>query len=144
MWKRIFLKQYKRAKMKKPNTNVEDYFRARAEGLEAVPSRAAWKRLERRLDNHQRRNHFNFRRTFGMVAAILLLVVFAFLLTTVNFRQKQPVAADMGKAKVELIATSVDPEAYKVVEYTIKYRDRMRNIIDEGTQVAKLKVRKPE
>jgi len=143
MWKRIFIKQYKHQKMKDSNTKVDDFFRFRAEELEEAPSRATWKRLERRLDSHQQRNQLSFRRTFGMVAAVLLLVVFAFLFSTISFDQERPVAADMGTTMVEPITTDVDPEAYKVVEYRIKYRDRMRNIIDEGTETAKLKVRKP-
>lgn len=136
------MEMYNSNDMNKPNS-VEDFFRSRAEALEETPSRAAWKRLERRLDNHQRRNRIGFIRTFGMVAAILLLVVFAFMFSMVDLGQESKVKADMASAKVEPIATNVDPEAYKVVEYTIKYRDRMRNIIDEGAEDTKLQVRLP-
>jgi hypothetical protein len=125
------------------NQQVDQFFRTQAEQLQETPSRATWKRLERRLDTHQRRSRFNFTPTLGMVAAVLLLVVFAFLFSTLNFEQERPIAADMVNADVVPIESAVDPEAYKVVEYTIKYRDRMRNIIDEGSEDTKLKVRQP-
>lgn len=128
--------------MNKPKS-VEDFFRNRAEALEETPSRATWKRLEHRLDNHQRRNRLGLIRTFGMVAAVLLLAVFVFMFSMLDLNEDQGVTADMASVEVEPIATNVDPEAYKVVEYTIKYRDRMRNIIDEGTEEAKLQVRLP-
>ena len=144
MWNCIFLNPYKSPNMKNSdNHQVDQFFRTQAEQLREAPSRATWKRLERRLDTHQRRSRFNFTRALGMVAAVLLLLVFAFLFSTISFEPERPVAADMVKADIEPIASAVDPEAYKVVEYTIKYRDRMRNIIDEGSEDAKLKVRQP-
>lgn len=125
--------------MTKPK-NMEDYFRDRQDELNEMPSRAAWKKLERRLNKNQKRNRIVYSRSFAMAAAVLLLVVFAFLFSMLDLAQ----GSKMGTASihVEPISTQdMDPEAYKVVEYTLKYRDRMSNIIEEGPEDGKLQVR---
>lgn len=125
--------------MTKPK-DMEDYFRSRQDEFNEVPSRAAWKKLERRMDKHQKRNRFNYSRSFAMAAAILLLVVFAFLFSMVDLAEDAPIGT--ASIQVEPISTQdMDPEAYKVVEYTLKYRDRMSNIIEEGPEDGKLQVR---
>lgn len=125
--------------MTKPK-DMEDYFRSRQDEFNEVPSRAAWKKLERRLDKHQKRNRFNYTRSFVMAAAVLLLVVFAFLFSMVDLADGSRM--DTASIQVEPISTQdMDPEAYKVVEYTLKYRDRMSNIIEEGPEDGKLQVR---
>lgn len=129
--------------MDKSNSNIDNIFRSGADELRETPSRATWKRLERRLDAHQRRNRLSFRSTLGMVAAISLLLVFVFLFSTISFEQEKPMAADFMPTEIEPITSAVDPEAYKVVEYTIKYRDRMGRTIEEGPESTKLKVRRP-
>lgn len=119
---------------------MEDFFRSRQEELNEMPSRAAWRKLERRLDKHQKRSRLSYSHSFAMVAAVLVLVVFAFLFSMLNLAQD----SKMGTAsiQVEPISTQdMDPEAYKVVEYTLKYRDRMSNIIEEGPEDGKLQVR---
>jgi hypothetical protein len=125
--------------MTKPK-DMEDYFRNRREDFNEVPSRAAWKKLDRRLNAHQKRNRLSFTRSFTMVAAVLLLVVFAFLFFMVEMGG--PANQETASINVEPISTQdMDPEAYKVVEYTLKYRDRMSNIIEEGAEGNKLQVR---
>lgn len=125
--------------MTKPK-DMEDYFRSRQDEFNEVPARAAWKKLERRLDKHQKRNRFNYSRSFAMAAAVLLLVVFAFLFSMVDLAEDTPIGT--ASIQVEPISTQdMDPEAYKVVEYTLKYRDRMSNIIEEGPEDNKLQVR---
>lgn len=125
--------------MTKPK-DMEDYFRSRQDEFNEMPSRAAWKKLERRLDKRQKRNRLSYSRSFAMAAAVLILVVFAFLFSMVDLGKD----AQIGTASVEIepISTQdMDPEAYKVVEYTLKYRDRMSNIIEEGPEDGKLQVR---
>ena len=70
--------------MTKPK-DMEDFFRNRQDELNEMPSRAAWRKLERRLDKHQKRNRLSYSRSFAMVAAVLLLVVFAFLFSMLQF-----------------------------------------------------------
>ena len=125
----------------KNKIEIEELFQNRSEHFDEAPSRAAWKKLEKRLDNHQRRNKLNFIRSLGMVAGVLLLTVFAFLFSTLGINQSEA-GADQVVASLETITTTeVDPEAYKVVEFTLKYRDRMLNPIEEGEGDNELLVR---
>lgn len=130
--------------MKASKEKIDNFFRRQAEQLEETPSTATWERLERRLDKHQRRSQLVFRRSLAMVAAIAVLWTFAFLLATHEFEQPRPFASDIGKVEITPISASVDPEAYKAVEYAVKYRNQMQNHLDEGSSLTRLQVRKPD
>lgn len=130
--------------MKASKENMDNFFRRQAQQLEETPSAGTWERLERRLDKHQHRSRLVFRRSLSMVAAISVLLTFAFLIATYEFEQPRPFAVDIGKVEIKPIATSIDPEAYKAVEYAVKYRDQMQNHLDEGSSLNRLQVRKPD
>ncbi len=119
---------------------ISDFFKQHESELSEIPSRAAWKKLERRLDAHQKRNRLGFLKTFAMVAAVLLLVVFTFMMTTLSVKNQHLMASDVQAiAQAEPISTQeIDPEVYKEVEFTIKFKDRMTNPIEEGEESQEL------
>lgn len=120
-------------------------FRERFRGFEEQPSGATWKRLERRLEAHQHRNRRSLFRSLAMVAAVLLLAVFAFLFSTVGLADRGLLSSTSRGAQVDMEPLSgeqLNPEAYQVFEFTMKYRDRMSNIVEEGEADRELLVRK--
>jgi hypothetical protein len=120
-------------------------FRDRFRGFEEQPSGATWKRLERRLETHQRRNRRSLSRSLTMVAAVMLLAVFAFLFSTVGLTGDGPLSSTSRDAQLEMTPLSeeqLNPEAYQVFEFTLKYRDRMSNVVEEGEADRELLVRK--
>lgn len=126
--------------MREPK-DISSLFQNRDQELSEAPSRASWKKLERRLDAHQRRSRLSFIRSLGMVAAVLLLTVFVFLFSLFGNSNQAEHAGQV--VALEFIPTQeIDPEAYRVVEYRLKYEDRMQMPIEEGTPDNKLVVRK--
>lgn len=111
------------------------YIQDRKEEFNEHPSHAAWRKLERRLDNHQQRNRSTLFRSLSMVAGVLLLVGFAFLfvLLTDNMGNQSTNADYALGVELETLDVELTPETYEVVEFALKHRDRMSNIIDEGT-----------
>ena len=118
-------------------------FQDRFRNFEEQPSKAPWIKLERRLEVHQRRNKLSFMRNFGMVAAILLLAVFGFVFAIFgDYQNADASIAATSVSEVEtLSADDANPGAYEVMEFTLKYRDRMSNIVDEGAADQELIVR---
>jgi hypothetical protein len=54
--------------------NLYELFRSNEHKLHEYPSTDAWRRLEKRLEEHRRRRRFSFSRTLAMAAALTLLV----------------------------------------------------------------------
>lgn len=68
----------------KSDKELFELFRKNQYRLNERPSPHAWKRLERKLDNHRNAHRAMLRRTLGMAASLAFLVFTLFLLTVPN------------------------------------------------------------
>lgn len=114
-----------------------ELFRENQRSLDERPSLQTWRRLERRLDAHQRRGRISLYRSLGMVAGVLALVAMIILISMVVDRQQQYLTGAPQELEV-LTSSDADPTAYQVVEFTRQYRDYMRKAVEEGTMEKKL------
>lgn len=115
-----------------------DLFRENDHKLEERPSLQSWRRLEKRLDSHQRRSRISLYRSLAMVAGVLALAVLIVLMTLVVERQQEYLTGAPQELE-DLQATEADnATAYRVVEFTRTYQDRMTNPIEEGNPDKKL------
>lgn len=114
--------------------DIFDLFRENQHKLDERPPLHTWRHLEKRLNHHRRRNRLSLYRSLAMVAAVLALVVFMVLLSTVIHQSKMSSVA--GNAPVELEDLPDAPQeevaAYQVVEFSRSYQDRMSKPIEEG------------
>ncbi|MEN0006959.1 MAG: DUF6265 family protein [Bacteroidota bacterium] len=124
----------------KHHKDIFDLFRDNQHKLNERPSPEAWRRLERRLDNHRVRHRSAFQQPFGMVAAIVVLAVLVSILAFMLDRSSSRLLAVNGQPiPVEnLIQSDVDVEALKVVEFTKQYQEEIAYPIREGSQGRKL------
>jgi hypothetical protein len=67
--------------MTQHNKDFFELFKENSYKLAEQPTPRTWKRLERRLDAHKRKNRYHINWTLGMVAAVLGLVVLVGLLS---------------------------------------------------------------
>ncbi len=65
------------------NKDVFDFFREREGQLSEAPSAHTWRRLERRLDNHQQRNRRSLFRALAMAAGVMLLALVIVLISLI-------------------------------------------------------------
>lgn len=118
----------------KQKRDISDLFREHR-NIEIQPSPKAWRKLDRKLDNHRRRGRRNVHRLMAMAAAFLLLVVFVLALTMVvgDLDNKQMAYNESTPVQVEdLDITDSDLEAFRVVSFTHHLADRMAAPISEG------------
>ena len=101
---------------------------------EIPPTPKAWRKLERKLDNHRHRGRRNVQRLMAMAAAFLLLIVFVLVLSMVvgQMNNSHPMAYNESTPfqLEDLVTTDVDFEAYRVVSFTYHHQDRMSNITE--------------
>jgi hypothetical protein len=125
----------------KHHKDIFDLFRDSQHKLNERPSPEAWRRLERRLDNHRHRNRFAMNRHYGMVAAVvalvLLVTIFSLFIDKGSNRMlaingEQPVAVE------DLLYSDVDVEALKIVEFARQYQGEVAYPVREGSQGRKL------
>ena len=117
--------------------DLYELFREQQHKLEERPSLHTWRRLERRLDAHQRRGRLSLYRSLGMVAGVLALVAMIVLISIVVNQQQQYLTGTPQELEV-LPSDESDATAYQVVEFTRQYKDRMSNPIEEGSTEKKL------
>lgn len=117
--------------------NLFDLFRDSQHDLDERPGLQSWRRLERRLDAHQQRGRVSLYRSLGMVAGVLVLVAMIILLSLVIDQQREFLTGTPQQLE-ELPSSDSDATAYKIVEFTRTYQDRMSNPIEEGNATKKL------
>jgi len=129
----------------KPSEDLFNMFRERQDEWDEVPAAASWKKLERRLDHHQRRTRLSFRRNLSFVAAIAVLVSFVFLISYSMGQRNlnSPQATNLlSTAEIEeFTAEEGDPSALKVVAFSRKNLDHPSLYIREGERKQKLLVK---
>lgn len=128
-----------------PNNNFFNLFREGQSELNEQPPQASWRRLERRLDAHQRRTRLSFRRNISIAAAIALVIGLTFLISFSIGQQsqlKRQASAVLTEAQLEEFSIEEgDPAAYRVVEFARTYQNRPSIYIREGEAHKKLQVR---
>lgn len=111
--------------------DIFDFFRDNEPLLSEQPSLRTWRKLERRLDAHQRRGRVYLYRSMGMVAGVLVLVTIIVLMA-VLFERQQDYLSGTPQQLEYLRSTEGDPTAYEAVEFTRLSYDRSDRPIEEG------------
>jgi len=129
--------------MAQHNKDFFDLFKENSHKLAEQPTPRTWRRLERRLDAHQRVNRNHTHWTLGMVAAVMGLVAIVGLLTiTFDAKFSQTVALEDASPRYleELAVTDSEKEIspVRVVEYQRHYQEKTSSIT-EGSRERKLK-----
>jgi len=128
-----------------PNNELFDLFRQGKSDLDEQPSKASWRRLERRLDAHQRRTRISFRRNISIAAAVALVIGLTFLISFSIGQQsqlnRQASAVLIESQLEEFTPDEGDPAAYRIVEFVRTYQNRPSLYIREGEPHKKLQVR---
>ena len=122
----------------KRHKDLFDLFRDNQHQLEERPPLQTWRRLEQRLDNHQRRGRISLYRSLAMVAGVLALAVLIILMTLVVDRQQEYLSGTPQQLEDLQSSEADNATAYRVVEFTRTYQDRMANPIEEGNPEKKL------
>ncbi len=127
----------------KPSKDVFDLFRERQSLLEERPSPQSWRRLERRLDLHNRRHLTVHRRAMAMAAAMLVLAVFLGVMS-LQLGQKHWFSLKRqaeNRFYVEhLNPQDADPDAILMLEYNRQYLNTPVQV-EEGQSSQKLVVK---
>jgi hypothetical protein len=124
--------------------DIFDLFRDNEHKLSTPPSTRSWRRLERRLDSHRNRHRGLLGGTFGMVAAVALLCVFAFLITIGFGEQRNRLLALNNKSFSQLESlTFTDADfnldaAVQQVVFAQQAQANRQRPISEGTALQKL------
>jgi cytoskeletal protein RodZ len=118
--------------------NLFDLFRENQHKLDERPPLHTWRRLEQRLDKHQRRGRISLYRSLAMVAGILALAVLIILMTLVVDQQQEYLTGTPHQLEDLQPSEADNATAYLVVEFTRTYQDRMTKPIEEGTPNKKL------
>ncbi len=119
-----------------------ELFKENSHKLSERPTPRTWRRLERRLDSHNRQNRYQNNWTLGMVAAVLGIVACIGLLTfSFNENKSTPVALEDASPRYLEELASVDTEddlnPIRVIEFQRHYQDKSSPIA-EGTILRKL------
>ncbi len=127
----------------KPKKDISDLFRDNQHKLNESPSRQAWERLESRLDNHKDRNRTSIYRILSMAAAVVVLVVFASVITFVLNTNEKPMAlnesmSDSFKIEELKVLTTSNENHNQIAVYKRKYNNHLSNPIMEGKANKKL------
>lgn len=119
------------------NDKIYELFRRHEHKLDEKPSRRAWERLDARLDRHEaRRATPGWLRYGGMVAAVLILVVTATMLT-LNTQMENEQFASLEKSEVmESPLLDFEPmgnnDSYlRIVAYQKEYKNRGSRITEQ-------------
>ncbi len=102
--------------------------------LNERPSPQAWRRLERRLDEHRRQHKSALYRYLGAAAAVVaLLAVISLLGIAVDQKSTSAAASTNRTAQLEeLLLADADMDAFRSVELSRQYRDYWPNMATEG------------
>lgn len=112
--------------------DIFDFFRDNQHQFNERPSPRAWRRLERRLEAHQRRGRRSLYRSLGMVAGVLAIVALIVLLSVLVDQRRAGSLTGAPQQLEDLRLSERDATAYRVVEFTRSYQDRMSRPIEEG------------
>ena len=132
----------------KSNKDISDLIRDNQHKLEERPNPRAWKKLEERLDQQEKKEKKPKRillyRRLAMAAAVVAMVA------VISLLNMQSNSSDMAKAEANIstqdqFAQNLEPVYSKennnvrqVIEFRRKLKDRYTNPIQEGTQTKKL------
>ena len=113
--------------------DIFDLFRDNQHKLDERPPLHTWRHLEQRLHQHRRRNRLSLYRSLAMVAAVLVLVIFIALFSSLLHRNEgQLMAAGQTPLELEALETTTqDVVAYQAVEATRSYQERPEKTIEE-------------
>ena len=112
--------------------DIFDFFRDNQHQFDERPSPRAWRRLERRLEAHQRRGRRSLYRSLSMVAGVLAIVALIVLLSVLVDQRPADRLTGTPPQLEDLHLPESDATAYRVVEFTRSYQDRMSRPIEEG------------
>ena len=118
--------------------DIFDLFREKQHLFDERPAPKTWRRLERRLDAHQRRSRISLYRSLGMVAGVLALVAMIALISLLVDQQRRDYLSDRPQQLENLEVPENETMAHQVVEFTRSYRDRTAKPIEEGEASRKL------
>ncbi len=135
----------------RPKKDIFDLFKDNQHKLNERPSQQAWDRLESRLDSHKERNRTSIYRILSMAAAIVVLVAFVSIISTL-FNTDAQMAQDSMSDSVpvnqsilttfkteELKVLSVSNEGHRqIAAYQKKYNQHLSSPIMEGKSNKKL------
>ncbi|MGK0390327.1 MAG: hypothetical protein ACI94Y_003079 [Maribacter sp.] len=128
------------------NDKIYELFRQHEHKLDEKPSRRAWERLDARLDKHDARGSTSaWFRYGGMVAAILILVVTATMLTLNTQMENEQFASleksDVMESSLLDFETVGNNDSYlRIVAYQKEYKNRGSRITEQ-TMAGNLKPR---
>ena len=122
--------------------DVFDFFRDNQHRLNEAPSAHSWRRLDRRLDAHRRRNRPSRYRVLGMVAGILVLVILVGLVSlSLGRQQNQQLAFNKQAVPTgleDLAVTDADRDGLRTVLAVQHAQEHRRQPISEGAPGQKL------
>lgn len=121
-------------------TDLEKLYRANQHKFSEKPSREAWQRLERRLDDHygrRRQRRFNRQHPMAMAATLLILIVMIGLITLLTDR-KSSVKGQHASVQFEEIQAGNAESVKEVMEFTRRHQERLSKPIAEGEDGKKL------
>lgn len=119
------------------NDKIYELFRRHEHKLDEKPSRRAWERLDARLDRHDARGSTpGWLRYGGMVAAVLILVLTATMLTlNTQMENEQFAALDKSDTKESPLLdfeTAGNNDSYlRIVAYQKEYKNRGSRITEQ-------------
>ena len=122
--------------------DVFDFFRDNQHRLNEAPSAQSWRRLDRRLDAHRRRNRISRYRVLGMVAGVLILVTLVGLVSLSLGRQQSLLLAANKQAVPsvleDLTITDADRDGLHTVMVVQRAQEHLKHPISEGAPGQKL------
>jgi hypothetical protein len=127
-------------------TDLEKLYRANQHKFSDRPSKDAWNRLERRLDDHYGRRHnprMNRQYPIAMVAALLILTVMIGSITIfLNNQQGSGINSQSASIEFEEIKNVEIKSVQEVIEFTKRHQERLAKPIEEGEDGKKIQIAK--
>lgn len=120
----------------KSDKELFDLFRKNEYGLNQKPSANAWRRLERRLDDHQAQQRHNFRRLFGMVAGLAFIIFIVGLLSV--YTQDGSPTPNYHTQYLQPEQDAEMPQTTNLVNLSYQYQEKITKSIPEGNPQKKL------
>lgn len=121
----------------KSDKELFELFRKNEFGLNQKPSPSAWRRLERRLDQHHSQQRHQFRRILSMAASLVFLIFIVGLLSL--YTKSSVKTYDYHTQYLQSVEPTRSPaKTSKLIKLSYQYQQSIKNPIQEGNPDKKL------